>query len=96
MQQHFTTGEPCAPVACCAASVELVVPANVVAAGEVCSGNVSDFPIRPACGANEPLAMAYVPAQVYRVGFCPCEALSHGTLFPELVSRWQRRNCDEV
>ncbi|MBQ1820565.1 MAG: spore coat associated protein CotJA [Clostridia bacterium] len=32
------------------------------------------------------LATVYFPNQVYRAGFCPCEALSRGTLFPELVS----------
>lgn len=76
--------------------MELAAPAGTVAAGEVCSGNVCDFPLRPAAAAGEPLAMAFVPAQVYRVGFCPCDALCHGTLFPELVSRWQRRDCNEV
>jgi len=37
-------------------------------------------------GLGEPgLAMAYFPDQDYREGFCPCEALNHGALFPELV-----------
>lgn len=31
------------------------------------------------------LAMLYFPDQEYSQGFCPCEALSHGTMFPELV-----------
>ncbi|OQB24706.1 MAG: Spore coat associated protein JA (CotJA) [Firmicutes bacterium ADurb.Bin182] len=31
------------------------------------------------------LATAYMPFQDYRAGFCPDEALEHGTLFPELV-----------
>ncbi|MBQ6077166.1 MAG: spore coat associated protein CotJA [Clostridia bacterium] len=34
------------------------------------------------------LATVYFPTQVYRAGFCPCEALSRGTLFPELVSEY--------
>jgi len=93
MQQQFMTGDACSLAG---RPVELAVPAGLVAAGEVCSGNVCDFPMRPPVGGNEPLAMAYVPPQVYRVGFCPCEALHNGTLFPELVSRWQRRDCNEV
>ena len=31
-------------------------------------------------------ATVYFPSQVYRAGYCPCEALSRGTLFPELAS----------
>ncbi|MBQ4423563.1 MAG: spore coat associated protein CotJA [Clostridia bacterium] len=34
------------------------------------------------------LATVYFPNQVYRAGFCPCEALARGTLFPELVSEY--------
>ena len=93
MHQQYMTGESCALAGRVA---EAAMPCGVVAAGEVCSGNVCDFPIRPSCAPEEPLAMAYVPAQVYCLGFCPAQALAQGTLFPELVSRWQRRNCDEV
>ncbi|MBS1393239.1 MAG: spore coat associated protein CotJA [Christensenellaceae bacterium] len=32
-----------------------------------------------------PLATAYLPDQAYLQGFCPCEALNNGALFPELV-----------
>ena len=31
------------------------------------------------------LATAYFPDQAYLQGFCPCEALNNGALFPELV-----------
>ena len=31
------------------------------------------------------LAMAYMPIQTYKAGYCPDEALCQGTLFPELV-----------
>ncbi|MBQ5991639.1 MAG: spore coat associated protein CotJA [Clostridia bacterium] len=34
------------------------------------------------------LATVYFPNQAYRAGFCPYEALAHGTLFPELVSEY--------
>ncbi|MBS7388294.1 MAG: spore coat associated protein CotJA [Eubacteriales bacterium] len=37
-----------------------------------------------AAGSN-PLATAYFPDQAYLQGYCPCEALNNGTLFPELV-----------
>lgn len=39
------------------------------------------------CGevpANVKLAHAYVPFQCYHKAFCPAEALTKGTLFPEL------------
>ena len=32
----------------------------------------------------------------FRAGFCPCEALSRGTLFPELVSDYPTRRNGEV
>lgn len=35
------------------------------------------------------LSTAYMPVQDYRAGFCPDEALEHGTLFPELVSPYK-------
>ena len=40
-----------------------------------------------------PLGNVYVPAQIYRSGFCPAEALRMGTLFPELVSPYCKRGC---
>lgn len=40
----------------------------------------------PESAANSvPLAAAYFPDQDYLQGYCPCEALISGTLFPELV-----------
>ncbi|MBQ1632968.1 MAG: spore coat associated protein CotJA [Clostridia bacterium] len=42
------------------------------------------------------LATVYFPNQVYRAGFCPCEALSRGTLFPELVSEYPTCRNREV
>lgn len=38
------------------------------------------------------LASAYIPAQIYRAGFCPGEALCKGTLFPELVRPWRQED----
>ncbi len=53
---------------------------TILAAGSAntqpCSGWTGDTPA---------LAIIYFPDQEYTKGFCPCEALSNGTMFPELV-----------
>lgn len=52
-----------------------------VPAGEARTQPCDDF------GMMQPrLAQIQFPIQQYQVGFCPCEALETGTLFPELVS----------
>lgn len=60
----------------------------LVAAGaastQPCSGWDSGVCLASAAGSN-PLATAYFPDQAYLQGYCPCEALNSGTLFPELV-----------
>ena len=60
----------------------------LVAAGtastQPCSGWDSGICLASAAGSN-PLATAYFPDQAYLQGYCPCEALNNGTLFPELV-----------
>lgn len=53
----------------------------IVPAGEARTQPCDDF------GAIQPrLAQIQFPIQQYQSGFCPCEALETGTLFPELVS----------
>ena len=42
---------------------------------------------------QQALAEIRFPIQSYTTGFCPCEALMKGTLFPELVSPYARREC---
>ena len=80
MQQSYANG------GCCftgrVPAVDPTAVDNVVPAGAVSSGN--------SCGMSGGCALAavYFPNQAYRAGFCPCEALSRGTLFPELVSEY--------
>jgi len=52
---------------------------NTVSAGHVC------MELAEHMGDSCLLAMAYMPMQTYRAGYCPDEALCQGTLFPELV-----------
>lgn len=76
MQQNFANGE-----ACCftgrPASIDPMDVENVVPAGDVCGAARGDG----GCG----LATIYFPSQVYRAGYRPEEALTRGSLFPELV-----------
>ena len=58
-------------------AADCIVPAGTVHAQNPCGLASSE-----GCA----LATVYFPSQVYRAGYCPCEALSRGTLFPELVS----------
>ena len=60
---------------------------RTVSAGSVCGADCAtlDAPI-----STQPLAQIRFPIQSYKTGFCPCEALSKGTLFPELVSPYTR------
>lgn len=53
----------------------------VVPAGEARTQPCDDFGV-----AQPRLAEIQFPIQQYESGFCPCEALETGTLFPELVS----------
>ena len=81
MQQSYANGG-----SCCfsnrAPAVDPTAVENVVPAGTVASANPCGMPGSGSCT----LATVYFPTQVYRAGFCPCEALARGTLFPELVS----------
>ncbi len=52
---------------------------NTLAAGSVCDG-CFDTP-----SGDCVLAVAYMPIQEYKAGYCPDEALCQGTLFPELL-----------
>ena len=80
MQQSYANG------GCCFTdripAVDPTAVDNVVPAGSVSSGSACGMPGNGGCA----LATVYFPTQVYRAGFCPCEALARGTLFPELVS----------
>ena len=49
--------------------------------GVIPAGEVQDEVFDSSCM----LAKIYFPTQEYRAGFAPCEALSNGTMFPELV-----------
>lgn len=89
MQQNYQTGD-----ACCftgqAGGVDPTLLTNVVIAGEVCAqGEDGDDAAEGGCA----LATVYFPVQVYRAGYCPAEALQKGTLFPELLSPFDRCNC---
>ncbi len=53
----------------------------VVPAGEARTQPCDDFSM-----VQPRLAQIQFPIQQYQSGFCPCEALETGTLFPELVS----------
>jgi len=80
MQQPYANG------GCCFTdripAVDPTTVDNVVRAGAVGSENPCGMAGSEGCA----LATVYFPNQVYRAGYRPCEALSHGTLFPELVS----------
>ena len=86
MQQNFASGEACCFTGRPGAPDPMRVD-NVVPAGDVCG---ADRGMGGGCG----LAAIYFPNQVYRAGFRPEEALSHGTLFPELV--FEQSGCREV
>lgn len=53
----------------------------VVPAGEAANQPCDSF----GAAAQPALAQIQFPIQQYASGFCPCEALQSGTLFPELV-----------
>lgn len=89
MHQNYASGDAC----CFTGRQQAVDPTaveRVVMAGNVCSDD--------SCGSSDggcALATIYFPSQVYRAGFCPNEALRHGTLFPELVSYYPTdRGCN--
>ncbi len=89
MQQSYANG------GCCFTdripAVDPTTVDNVVPAGSVASMNGCGIP-NGGCA----LATVYFPNQMYRAGFCPCEALSRGTLFPELVSDYPTCRSREV
>ena len=80
MQQNYQSGD-----ACCftgrGPGVDPTAACNVVMAGEVTTDETCGYAPVGGC----PLATVYFPSQSYRAGYCPGEALSKGTLFPELV-----------
>ena len=91
MQQSYANGGTC----CFTDRVPAVDPTtveNVVPAGTVASENACGMTGGESCAP----ATVYFPNQVYRAGFCPCEALSRGTLFPELVSEYPTCRNREV
>ena len=91
MQRSYASGGTC----CFENRVPAVDPTtvdNVVPAGTVSSVNPCGMPGGGSCAP----ATVYFPTQVYRAGFCPCEALARGTLFPELVSDYPISGRGEV
>ncbi len=62
-----------------------VSTANTVCAGQACADHCNDFEV-----SGCPLAVAYFEIQDYRNGYHPGEALSQGTMFPELARPWSR------
>ncbi len=62
---------------------------TLVAAGtastQPCSGWDDETSLAASYARSIDLAAAYFPDQAYAQGYCPCEALGNGTLFPELV-----------
>jgi hypothetical protein len=83
MQQNFANGE-----ACCftgrPSAIDPMDVENVVPAGDVCGANRGE-------GGGCGLAAIYFPSQVYRAGYRPEEALSRGSLFPELIFPYNGR-----
>ena len=70
----------CTESTCCIESTgQGLDPMSV--AGTIAAGDVHEDVFNTSCM----LAKIYFPTQDYRAGFCPCEALSQGTMFPELV-----------
>ena len=60
---------------------------NTITAGNVCSAcNISQG-VESAAEEEAAclLASAHIANQQYLAGYCPCEALAQGTMFPELV-----------
>ncbi|MDO4565476.1 MAG: spore coat associated protein CotJA [Clostridia bacterium] len=89
-QQNYKNAGAC----CFSQRAPVVDPQSVdkvVAAGEVCSD--STCPLITESGGCR-LAMIYFPSQAYKAGYCPNEAMQMGTLFPELVSPYERRCCN--
>ena len=68
-----------------AATVAPTAPASQTAVKSAATGTNTNIN----CAANEcltslPLAMAYVPWQVWKAVWEPEEAMAHGTIFPQL------------
>ena len=72
------------------AEVDPIETLRTVAAGGVCG---SECAPSESYDSDTVYAAIQFPIQTYRTGFCPCEALCMGTLFPELVSPFTPRGC---
>ena len=89
-QLNCSAGCAC-PSPCTQVETELTDTApRTVSAGGVCGADCAtlDAPI-----STQTLAQIRFPIQSSKTGFCPCEALCKGTLFPELVSPFTRGCC---
>ena len=86
VQNNFTADGCCFDSPCPA--IDPLAADNIVVAGAV-EGNACSM--ESGCGCA--LVTVYFPIQEYRAGFCPAEALRHGTLFPELVSDYVGGCC---
>ena len=91
MQQPYANGGTCCfenrVPAVDPTTVDNTVPAGAVSASDLCGMG---------SGGGCAPATVYFPIQVYRAGYCPCEALARGTLFPELVSDYPTCRSREV
>lgn len=83
MVSNMITNDGCG----CAAATDSCGCGDLVLAGGVYASGcaASDEPVTE-CH----MAVLCFPVQTYVAGFCPAEALQAGTLFPELVSVYQR------
>ena len=82
MAQNMTPGcDSCRP------AMDFGPVESLVSAGDVCAAGCTAVD-EPAMDCS--MAVICFPVQTYVAGFCPAEALRYGTLFPELVSPYQR------
>lgn len=85
MQTNYQSGD-----ACCftgrEAGIDPTQEKNVILAGAACTSDTCGCAVSGTGNGGCRLAQVYFPDQTYRAGFCPCEAIEKGTLFPELVS----------
>lgn len=63
-------------------AVKMQRPENAVQAGKACETPCAAPDVG---GSALPMAQLMFPIQEYTYGFCPSDALCHGTMFPELV-----------
>ncbi len=91
MTQNKCSANCACQVTCETAEIDPVETLRTVAAGDVCGSECAPMEIMD---SDTVYAAIQFPIQTYQIGFCPCEALCKGTLFPELVSPYDAsRGC---